>query len=243
MKYPARYYIWKLLNPRGDFGDYYVSSIERQLDRGGAHPTLGGRRKDAGTFETSGRLLVDWLVSDGLQPSDRLVDFGCGSLRLGRHFLTYLQAGHYIAMDLSDRFYQEGLAQLPEDLVGASRPRFFLIDDANLVTVAAERPEVVVSFAVLIHIPLDGVSEYFGRIARLLPPGGRAYVSFQDGPEFRRRAGMSFVHPVAELTARAGACGMSTEVFPDPQQQLPGRKPDAAFQKVLRLTRVESARA
>src|SRR5256885_1508932 len=46
-----------------------------------------------------GRYMFDFLVESGLRPEHRLLDFGCGALRLGVWALAYLDQGNYFGID------------------------------------------------------------------------------------------------------------------------------------------------
>src|SRR4029079_10609816 len=46
-----------------------------------------------------GKYLFDFLVERGLRPGDRLLDIGCGALRLGLPAIAYLDRGTYFGVD------------------------------------------------------------------------------------------------------------------------------------------------
>jgi hypothetical protein len=48
-----------------------------------------------GMWEEIGKLQLDFLVNQGLRPTHKFLDIGCGTLRGGRHFIRYLDAGNY----------------------------------------------------------------------------------------------------------------------------------------------------
>jgi hypothetical protein len=60
---------------------------------------LGHRDYIGGMWEEIGRLQFNFLRQQGLTPSHCLLDIGCGALRGGVHFITYLEPGHYLGLD------------------------------------------------------------------------------------------------------------------------------------------------
>ena len=107
------------------------------------HPSLGPHLKPGGT---SGALnTFNKLVSQGIRPSDTLVDYGCGTLRVGSLFIEHLEAGHYIGMDIDQRILADGLNQLPAELVESKRPTLEVISPDSLARVAARQPRWVCS--------------------------------------------------------------------------------------------------
>ena len=64
-----------------------------EIAKGSHRGAVGGR------WEEMGRLQLDFLVKQGLRPSDELLDVGCGALRAGLHFIRYLKPGNYFALN------------------------------------------------------------------------------------------------------------------------------------------------
>src|SRR4051794_18522910 len=62
-----------------------------------------------GMWDSHGRRQLDFLVSHGLQPSDVLLDIGCGSLRAGKYFIPYLEREHYLGFDKHRALIDAGL--------------------------------------------------------------------------------------------------------------------------------------
>lgn len=86
---------------------------------------VGHREFVGGMWDELGRLQFDFLVSQGLQPSNVLVDIACGSLRAGVHLIPYLDDGNYLGIDKHDELVQSGLTEeLPPGLEEAKHPEF-----------------------------------------------------------------------------------------------------------------------
>lgn len=61
-----------------------------------------------GMWDELGLLQFSFLKSQGLLPHHFLIDVGCGSLRGGRHFINYLQSGHYFGTDINPHLIEKG---------------------------------------------------------------------------------------------------------------------------------------
>src|ERR1700691_5525757 len=53
----------------------------------------------ASQYDLMGASQFMLLITLGLRDTDRVLDFGCGSLRLGRLLIPYLTAGNYTGLD------------------------------------------------------------------------------------------------------------------------------------------------
>jgi hypothetical protein len=88
------------------------------------------RRRDLvdGMWDEMGKLQFDFLCSQGLRPSSRLIDIGCGCLRGGTHFVKFLEVGNYYGVDLSQALLDEGY-----DLELQYKDLQFKLPRANLI--------------------------------------------------------------------------------------------------------------
>src|SRR3979409_2149502 len=62
---------------------------------------LDHRAAVGGRWEEIGELQFQFLRTHGLEPQHRLLDIGCGSLRGGVRFVSYLDPGNYFGIDIS----------------------------------------------------------------------------------------------------------------------------------------------
>lgn len=66
------------------------------------------------------------LTNNGLRQHHKLLDIGCGSLRLGRLFIPYLNRGKYIGVEPNKWLVSEGIKnEVGKDLVRIKKPHFF----------------------------------------------------------------------------------------------------------------------
>ena len=65
-------------------------------------------------WEAQRRFQFDFLTSHGLAPEHRLLDIGCGTLRVGIPLIEYLDTGHYAGVEARAPVLKEGRRALAE---------------------------------------------------------------------------------------------------------------------------------
>jgi hypothetical protein len=153
---------WLEKNQGGSFTQFYAESVLDALSGKRKHASLGPTLVEGS--EDHARKRFDELVAQGIKPSDTVVDYGCGTLRLGVHFIDYLDAGRYI-IDIDDRIIAAGRDHLPADLLEAKRPVLEVISPESLARAATRRPQWIFSNGVLPHVPPEHLNAYFTNLA------------------------------------------------------------------------------
>lgn len=171
--------VWRLLHPGGSPEEYYARMISTRVLRG-EHPAIGSQAR-AVRAPTE---LLDILLTHDLKPEHVVVDYGCGSFRLGRALIEYLAPGHYWGLDVIDEFLDSGMALLPAELKQEKRPNARVISAESLVETAAAKPDFIISWHVCSKVPPSRLNDYFGKIVSLMGPTSLALVHF---PESARR--------------------------------------------------------
>jgi SAM-dependent methyltransferase len=122
------------------------------------------------------RFQFEFLTSRGLQPHQRLLDLGCGTLRGGIPLICYLQAGHYVGVEARAEVLQEARRELAE--AGLEHKRPLLIRAAAPAQVRLEVPvDFAWAFSVLIHMPDALVASWLQFIAAALGERGEFYAN------------------------------------------------------------------
>jgi SAM-dependent methyltransferase len=80
-------------------------------------------------YDLIAAMTFNLLTSIGLRQHHRLLDVGCGSLRLGRLFIPYLNAGHYVGVEPNEWLVRDGiLNEIGADQIQLKRPTFSFAD-------------------------------------------------------------------------------------------------------------------
>lgn len=204
----AQFGWWKLRHRRARFSDYYAASIANRLKRGGTHKTLGVRRflspsedQIPSSYGQRGLKYFNKLLELGLRPEHVCVDYGCGSLRVGQHLIRYLKPARYQGLDIVDDFYRAGLSLLPPGLIEHKEPRFDLIRPLSLATARQSAPDLIVSFAVLQHVPPRELDEFFSNVLSLMGPTSKVVVAFNESARTWRSGSKIWDYSAADILA------------------------------------------
>ena len=127
---------------------------------------------------------IDFLLRMGLKRDDRLLDFGCGTLRGGIPLIGYLHAGRYLGVDVGSAVLAEARLELEESGLLDKEAELVHCDRLDRLQLG-RRFSVAWAFQVLIHVPDDSLDDTIAAIARHLEPEGVFYatVNLGDQPE------------------------------------------------------------
>ena len=124
-----------------------------------------------------GRDQVEFLLSRGLQPHHRVLDFGCGSLRAGVWLIHYLAPQRYYGLDAHRPSLEVGLGyEIPLHGLSPKRPRLlhsrrFEVDHFQT------QFDWVMAFSVFNHLTTEQCEEAIERLVANLAPEGRLITS------------------------------------------------------------------
>jgi hypothetical protein len=156
---------------------------------------------DSPELRRRGRNLFEWFRSRNLRRDMTCIDYGCGRLRVGQHFIDYLDTGRYLGLDLIDNFYREGLTRISGKVIARSQPRFLTIGAEALGRAREMRADLIFSTAVVQHVPPRELATYFNNIIAMMDKHSTAIVHFKAAPMTTRIAAVSWAHSPASLIA------------------------------------------
>src|SRR5262245_37143245 len=204
---PLRFVLWSLRNPGRSFTDFYADRVTSSIARGKRHSSLGPKLKP-GSIEGANRTFF-WLLRQGVQPNDMVVDYGCGTLRIGVLLIEFLDADCYIGMDIDERILNLGRSALPPTLVESKRPNLEVISPESLDRIAAKCPKWVFSKGVLQHVPPHELHEYFLRLSYLIHAGATGFIRVRVASAAKRLGPKTWVHGLSQLEATASCYRMA----------------------------------
>jgi hypothetical protein len=202
-----RFETWQRENPGESFAQFYAETSMRKRRDGVAHANLGANLK-TGEFGESGISTFRKIVTLGLKPEDTLVDYGCGTLRMGVHAMKYLQPGRYWGLEISQDFLDQGRELVGAELIAEKRPQLATISPQSVAEAAAARPDMVISTRVFNHVHPDELPLYFHNLMRLVGASGKAVITgkWSEGETIQHKS-RSWTHSMAlmrELVAKDG---------------------------------------
>jgi SAM-dependent methyltransferase len=130
---------------------------------------LGGPPRD---FEEVGRLCLDVLLREGLRPSSRVLDVGCGALRVGYWLMRFLDPGCYFGIEPNREMLNVGLQEIVEpEVLARAQPRFDHNDRFDF-SVFGERFDFVLARSIWTHAAKAQISAMLASFATSAAPGG-----------------------------------------------------------------------
>ena len=139
---------------------------------------------DTERFWSGGETDLDTLlgaVGAEIEPSDRVVEIGCGIGRLTR--VIAARAAEVWALDVSERMLELARRHNP----GLGKVHWLLGDGATLTGIEDSSADACVSHVVFQHIPDPAITlGYVREIGRVLQPGGWAAFQVSNDPAIHR---------------------------------------------------------
>jgi hypothetical protein len=175
---------------------------------------LGHRKYVGGYWDEMGQLQLDFMRSRGLEPSSVLVDVACGSLRAGRLFIPYLDAGNYLGIEREQELVNAGLAEeVPPEVVAEKRPEI-VVDGAFRFDLFSKRPDLGIANSLFSHVNEDDIRLCL-RNLRSFAPNCVFYATFRpsDGRSnpSRSTAHADFRYSPEQMAAMGEATGWGSD--------------------------------
>ncbi len=102
-------------------------------------------------FAEAGKYSFNSLKKNRLKPSSRVLDYGCGALRLGYWLVRFLDPGCYFGIEPTKKFLAAGLKHAVDpELQAEKRPRFHHSGDFDF-SVFGEKFDFVVARSIFSH--------------------------------------------------------------------------------------------
>lgn len=141
-------------------------------------------------FDLIAAMTFNLLTTLGLRQQHSLLDVGCGSLRIGRLLIPYLNKGKYFGIEPNEWLVQEGIKrEIGETLVQIKDPTFLFSD--SLATLS--RPNVSFDFAlaqsIFSHCGLELIAQWLANISKSLAETGALVATFLPGEQDSSRTG------------------------------------------------------
>jgi 2-polyprenyl-3-methyl-5-hydroxy-6-metoxy-1,4-benzoquinol methylase len=210
-QYPerARWYLHRLVRDvtlRARHRDHlaYYGAVVDDLVLHGKATAVGDA--NSGQWRHIGKMQFDYLVEHGLQPTDRVLEIGCGNLRAGWHLIGYLEPGNYYGIDIAQQVLFAAQQTVIERGLTDRLPYLTLVRDMHFELFPDEAFDVVHAHSVFSHAPIEVIDECFAHIGRIMKPEALFDFTFNrtDGTEFGRLREDFYYRPDTLIAAAAG---------------------------------------
>ena len=125
-----------------------------------------------GEYDLVSAMTFSLAVACGLRQHHSLLDIGCGSLRLGRLFIPYLNKDCYVGMEPNAWLVEDGLKyELGENLIEHRSPQFLY--ETDLSSLAEDRQfDFMIAQSIFSHTAPDLLNYWLGEATNRLSADG-----------------------------------------------------------------------
>jgi SAM-dependent methyltransferase len=135
-------------------------------------------------YDLIAAMTFNLLTTLGLRQHHSLLDVGCGSLRIGRLLIPYLNRGKYFGVEPNEWLVEEGIKrELGEALLEIKCPRFLFSDSPEVIGQAKISFDFALAQSIFSHAGLDVTKNWLGAISRSLAEDGALVATFLPGEE------------------------------------------------------------
>ncbi|MCI5049217.1 MAG: class I SAM-dependent methyltransferase [Rickettsiales bacterium] len=158
---------------------YYADDLKTKILSGSHRDVVGG------FWDELGEMQLEFLKSQGLQQHQKLLDIGCGALRLGRMVVDYLDSGNYYGVDISEDLLDAGYNKELTDRQRERLPRSHLNATAefDFSYLNDTKIDVAMAQSVFTHLPMNHIRHCLSKLHPHMMPGGVFYASFSHCPD------------------------------------------------------------
>jgi SAM-dependent methyltransferase len=141
-------------------------------------------------YDLIAAMTFNLLTTLGLRQHHSLLDIGCGSLRIGRLLIPYLNRGKYFGVEPNEWLVDAGIRrELGETLVQIKGPTFMFSDSPDTITHAKVAFDFVLAQSIFSHCGVDLIKGWLFAISRSLVKDGALVATFLIGDEDSARTG------------------------------------------------------
>ena len=159
---------------------YMDLELTQRLVADGEHRSfIGGMWNEIGTLQ------FEYLKSKGLKPAHKLLDVGCGSLRGGVHFVSYLNSHNYYGFDLNASLIEAGINIEIANLGLTGKINLENFSTATDFKYPSSWPamDMALALSLLTHLSYDTICLCLKNTAKVLNKGGRFYATIFEVAE------------------------------------------------------------
>lgn len=141
---------------------------------------LGHRGYVGREWETTGRYQYEFMLRQGLKPSDVLCDVGCGSLRGGWRLIKYLDPGHYLGLEAEQRLVAMGLEQEVGAQVAGEKFPEFVISSTFEFSRFSRSPTIAMAISLFSHLTPSDICLCLSNLAAFVKGPCRFFATFNE---------------------------------------------------------------
>lgn len=135
-----------------------------------------------GDYDLVAAMAFGLLTTLGLRQHHQLLDIGCGSLRIGRLLIPYLNRGRYTGLEPNQWLVQDGIVrEVGQDQIDIKQPHFVFADSAAELVNEGRKYDYLLAQSIFSHCGIDLLEQWLAQAAALLTDTGALVATFFSG--------------------------------------------------------------
>jgi precorrin-6B methylase 2 len=145
-------------------------------------------------YDLIAAMTFNLLTTLGLRQNHSLLDIGCGSLRVGRVLIPYLNRGKYFGIEPDEWLVKEGIKrEIGDAVLQIKRPQFFFSDSPEVLKEAKVSVDFALAQSIFSHSGIDIISGWLSAVSECLRSCGALVATFLPSEKDSPRSG--WVYP------------------------------------------------
>ena len=186
-RYTRRIINWWLLARTRMTGQSYTDFYETMMDRRARKGAFLGKKPMAvtGTPDEHRRSFAAGFFAGQklLTPNMKVLDYGCGNVATGVHFIKYLEPGRYTGADISAACLDVGKHWISEMNLNEKHAALVHLPGGKLDSLKGERFDLIYSQDVIVHMPPENVQALLNDIREFFGDDCSFYFTFTDAED------------------------------------------------------------
>jgi SAM-dependent methyltransferase len=201
-----------------DYLDAYSKHTDIRVEKD-PHSAVGG------FWDEMGKLQFDFLIRKGLQPNNNLLDIGCGTLRAGKFFITYLESGNYFGIDISQKAIQYAERLIKKENLGSKNASLIFNKEKNLKfnEFQNQKFDFILAQSVFTHLKPEHIEECFQNIKKIMHKNSKFFFTYKKSEKFKQIGVKGFKYPFSFFQRLADEYSFKlkdfTSNYPHPRKQ------------------------
>ena len=130
-------------------------------------------------YDLVAAMAMGLLTTLGLRQHHHVLDIGCGSLRVGRLLIPYLNRGGYTGLEPNEWLVHDGIAnEVGQDQIDIKQPHFVFAPSASSLIAESRQYDYVLAQSIFSHCGIDLLEQWLDESAQLLNASGALVATF-----------------------------------------------------------------
>ncbi len=140
---------------------------------------LGYKDYVGGNFSTHGKMQLNFLKKIGLKKKSILFDVACGSLRLGKEAIKYLDSGNYIAIEENSKLVELGKKyEVKKEIWNKKKPRIIINKSFNFDKF--DKFDFAICYSLITHLTLKDTLNLFKKLKSKMKRNSKIIVTYYE---------------------------------------------------------------